>query len=106
MNIRLQPGMLEMCVLAMLERQDSYAFAIATTLVQRADWPEGQLYPLLRRMTHDGWISAYLVETDAHQRRKYFRIEYKGRDALAAMRQGRPTLAATIDSVATGEVAA
>ncbi|MBV8658725.1 MAG: PadR family transcriptional regulator [Burkholderiales bacterium] len=106
MKLDLQPGMLDMCVLAMLERQDSFAFEIASTLVQRANWPEGQLYPLLRRMMHAGWISEYLVETDDHHRRKYFRIEYKGRDALGDMRQGRPTLAETIHQVVWGEVLA
>ena len=106
MKLDLQPGMLDMCVLAMLERQDSFAFEIASTLVLRANWPEGQLYPVLRRMTQEGWISDYLVETDDHHRRKYFRIEYKGRDALAEMRQGRPTLAETIHHVVSGEVMA
>ena len=64
-QIQLKKGVLELCVLALISRQDSYAYEIAAQLAQGIDMGEGTIYPLMRRMQSDGLVEAYLVESSA-----------------------------------------
>lgn len=83
-EIQLKKGVLTLCVLALLNRRDSYAYEIASTLAEAIDMGEGTIYPLMRRMQSDGQVETYLVESTAGPSRKYYRLTDKGRDALDA----------------------
>ena len=48
-DIQLKKGALELCVLALLNRQDSYAYEIASRLADAIGMGEGTIYPLIRR---------------------------------------------------------
>lgn len=87
MKTQLKKGVLEMCVLALLERHDSYAYEIVSTLADGVEMSEGTIYPLMRRLQNDGLVSTYLVESDSGPPRKYYRLEARGREVLAEMKQ-------------------
>ncbi|QNM97903.1 PadR family transcriptional regulator [Chitinimonas koreensis] len=87
MKTQLKKGVLEMCVLALLERHDSYAYEIVSTLADGVEMSEGTIYPLMRRLQNDGLVSTYLVESDSGPPRKYYRLEVRGREVLAEMKQ-------------------
>jgi PadR family transcriptional regulator PadR len=53
-QVQLKKGVLELCVLALLSRADSYAYEIASRLAEGIDMGEGTIYPLMRRM-QDWW---------------------------------------------------
>lgn len=76
--------MLTLCVLALLNRHDSYAYEIASTLSDAIDMGEGTIYPLMRRMQSDGQVETYLVESPSGPSRKYYRLTDAGRRALDA----------------------
>ena len=61
-QIQLKKGALEMCVLALLARGESYAYEIANTLAAGIGMGEGTIYPLMRRMQDDGLVDTRLVE--------------------------------------------
>ena len=82
MEIQLTKGVLTLCVLALLNRRDSYAYEIASTLADAIDMGEGTIYPLMRRMQADGQVETYLVESTAGPSRKYYRLTDAGRRAL------------------------
>src|SRR5260370_4527687 len=82
-QVQLKKGVLELCVLALLSRADSYAYEIASRLAQGIDMGEGTIYPLMRRMQDDGLVETYLVESSAGPSRKYYRLTGAGRDAYA-----------------------
>ena len=63
-EIQLKKGVLGLCVLALLARDDSYAYEIASRLSDAIDMGEGTIYPLMRRMQTDGWVETYLVESE------------------------------------------
>ncbi|MDK2125608.1 PadR family transcriptional regulator [Parachitinimonas caeni] len=86
MKTQLKKGVLEMCVLALLEQHDSYAYEIVSTLADSVEMSEGTIYPLMRRLQNDGLVSTYLVESDAGPPRKYYRLEAKGLETLQAMK--------------------
>ena len=83
-EIQLKKGVLTLCVLALLNRRDSYAYEIASTLSDAIDMGEGTIYPLMRRMQSDGQVETYLVESSTGPSRKYYRLTDAGRRALEA----------------------
>ena len=83
-EIQLKKGVLGFCVLALLSRGNSYAYAIASKLGRAVDMGEGTIYPLMRRMQGDGLVATYLEESPSGPPRKYYRLTDAGRRALAA----------------------
>lgn len=86
MDSRLLTGAVDMMILDVLRRGDSYGYQIAqTVLAQSASYfelKEGSLYPALHRLERQGFLKAYWVDTDEGRRRKYYRLTAKGRGAL------------------------
>ena len=79
LQIQLRKGVLEMCVLALLSREDGYAYDIAARLAGLIGMGEGTIYPLMRRMQSDGLVTTYLAESDSGPPRKYYRLTPAGR---------------------------
>jgi PadR family transcriptional regulator, regulatory protein PadR len=86
MKTQLRKGTLEMCVLAVLAQQDSYVYEIVSRLAQSMDISEGTIYPLMRRLQGDEWVTTYLSESPSGPARKYYALTPAGIAALAAMR--------------------
>jgi len=84
---QLRKGVLELCVLTLLARADSYGYEIASRLMQEVGMGEGTIYPLMRRMQDDGLVSTYLVEAPGGPPRKYYRMTEAGRTTLKAQRE-------------------
>ena len=82
--VQLRKGVLDLCVLALLERRDGYAYDIASRLAEAIGMGEGTIYPLMRRMQTDGLVKTYLEESSSGPPRKYYQLTKAGRDALAA----------------------
>lgn len=98
-EIQLKKGVLTLCVLALLNRHDSYAYEIASTLSDAIDMGEGTIYPLMRRMQSDGQVETYLVESPAGPSRKYYRLTEAGRRALDAQTTEWRTFARAVESI-------
>ena len=73
-------------VLSILDRGETYGYQIIHRVRQlsrgEVQWAAGSLYPLLHRMSADGFVEAFWVEREGERRRKYYRITAKGRKAL------------------------
>jgi len=79
-------GVLDLCVLAVLERQPTYGYALVQAL-QDQGLPlmaEGSVYPLLARLTKNGFVTAYRQPSPDGPNRKYYKITDDGRAALEA----------------------
>jgi PadR family transcriptional regulator PadR len=85
MKTQLKKGTLDMCVLAVLARGDSYAYEIVSTLSETMDIGEGTIYPLMRRLQAEAWVSTYLVESSSGPPRKYYSLTAAGRNSLGEM---------------------
>ena len=84
--VQLRKGVLDLCVLAMLERSDGYAYDIASRLAEAIGMGEGTIYPLMRRMQTDGLVKTYLAESSSGPPRKYYQLTKAGHAALAAQK--------------------
>ena len=68
MDIQLKRGLLEICVLKALEKQDSYGYQIIKDLSPAVTLSESTLYPILKRMQSAGCIAEFLSEWAEVQR--------------------------------------
>jgi PadR family transcriptional regulator, regulatory protein PadR len=80
MNIQFKKGVLELCVLAVLCRKDHYGYELVQAISKSVDIAEGTIYPLLRRLTKEGYFTSYIRESAEGPARKYYQITAKGRD--------------------------
>ena len=70
-------GFLEVCVLASINRQDSYGYQIVKDVPAILNLTESTLYPLLKRLEAAGLLTTYSVEHSGRLR-KYYRITEAG----------------------------
>ena len=87
MNAQIKKGVLELCVLALLERRDWYGYEISDYLARKIDIADGTVYPLLRKLKSDGLLSTYLQEESGGPPRKYYSLTELGKENLNAGRE-------------------
>lgn len=88
-----------MCVLAVLARGDSYAYELVSTLAETLEISEGTIYPLMRRLQAEAWVSTYLVESSSGPPRKYYSLTGAGRRSLLEMVDEWRSFVAEVSSV-------
>ena len=85
MNIQFKKCVLEMCVLLMLEHGDRYGYDIANELTRSISISDGTVYPILRRLKQENYVSSYLVESPGGAPRKYYAITPEGKKLAASL---------------------
>lgn len=95
---QLRRGVLELCVLQILQKQPSYGYEIVTTLSEFGPLAAGEntLYPLLRRLKSEKLLETFEVESPSGPPRKYFRITPRGRQRLALLETEWNDMAAAV----------
>lgn len=82
MDVQLKRGILEVCVLSSLLREDSYGYKIIKDLKgHQMDISESTLYPILRRLEGAGMLKVYSKEYNGRLR-KYYAITQEGREKI------------------------
>jgi len=81
MDIQLKKGMLDICVLAELYRQDSYGYQIIKDISHIIEISESTLYPILKRLEQRGYLTTYSREYEGRLR-KYYRITDLGKQKI------------------------
>lgn len=79
MNTQYKKGVLELCVLSLLKKQDCYGYEISDYLSKHIDIAEGTVYPILRKLKADGLLNTYLQEESGGPPRKYYSLTELGR---------------------------
>lgn len=80
MNIQFKKGVLELCVLSLLERRDFYGYELVDYISKHINISEGTIYPLLRRFRTEGYVTTYLKESQEGPPRKYYKLTEKGNE--------------------------
>ena len=97
-QVQLRKGVLDLCVLALLSRGESYGYEIASTLVAAVNMGEGTIYPLLRRMQKDKLVVTRLVESSSGPPRKYYGLTPLGQATLKMHCREWRTLVKAVDT--------
>ncbi|BDZ69880.1 PadR family transcriptional regulator [Methanobacterium petrolearium] len=80
MNPQFKKGVLELCVLVLLDRKDCYGYEMVDEISKSISISEGTIYPLLRRLKKDKMVIPYLKESQDGPSRKYYQITDLGKE--------------------------
>ena len=82
MSIQYKKGVLELCVMALLKKQDRYGYEISEALGGQIDIADGTVYPILRKLKADGLLTTYLQEESGGPPRKYYSLTALGKETF------------------------
>lgn len=85
MNIQLKKGVLELCVLSVLSKKDYYGYELVNEISKNISISDGTIYPILRRLTMDGYFTTYLQESQEGPPRKYYKLTELGYEKKIAL---------------------
>lgn len=86
MIYQLSPPLLDAMVLAVIEKEEAYGYLIAQHLKSVTSQRESALYPVLKRLQSEGFLTAYDQPFQGRNRR-YYQITKEGVERLAYYRQ-------------------
>ena len=78
MNIQFKKGVIELCVLSLLNRRDHYGYELVQKISSEIRISEGTIYPLLKRLKEQGYFDTYLKESKEGPSRKYYALTELG----------------------------
>jgi PadR family transcriptional regulator PadR len=105
MNVQFKKGVLELCVLSLIARQDRYGYELVELISRNIEIAEGTIYPLLRRLTKDGLCTTYLVESMEGPPRKYYRLTPAGHEVQRQLLREWEQFVRGVQNVVKGEQA-
>ena len=99
-------GFLDLCLLAMLDRQPDYGYGLSQRLAAGgvAEVPGGTLYPALLRLEQQGLVEASWAASDTGPRRKYYALTPTGRQALGEQTSGWRQFRDGVDGLIDGSL--
>ena len=78
MDTQLKKGVMDLCVLKILEKKDCYGYELVQKISKDIQISEGTLYPILRRLEKEGYLEKYFRESKEGPSRKYYGLTRKG----------------------------
>lgn len=78
MTFQLGSALLDACVLATLNKADTYGYALTQEVKVVMNVSESTLYPVLRRLMKEGYLSTY-DQQHLGRNRRYYRLSDSGR---------------------------
>ena len=81
MDVQMKRGLLDVCVLAAIQSEDSYGYQIIKDIRPYVDVSESTLYPILRRLEEGRLLTVRSVEHNGRLR-KYYHITDAGRTRI------------------------
>lgn len=92
MDIQLKKGVLDMCILFILKEQDSYGYDITEKISKYIDVSEGTVYPILRKLKEDNFLTTYLMGSVDGPPRKYYKITDLGQKRYLKLKEDWDTI--------------
>ena len=93
--------LLDACVLAVLRRGDTYGYELTQRIRTNLDISESTLYPVLRRLQKDGYLTLYDQPYQGRNRR-YYSITPSGRQRCQEYRREWQAYKRQLDQVILG----
>jgi PadR family transcriptional regulator PadR len=99
MNVQFKKGALELCVLVFTLKKDRYGYELVHSISDKIQIAEGTVYPLLRRLTKEGYFATYLAESNEGPPRKYYQLTKTGREYLDQLVQEWQQFSASVNEI-------
>lgn len=87
MNTQFKKGALELCVLSQLVQGDKYGYELTERISGLMSIASGTLYPILRKLKEEDYVTTYLVESESGPARKYYKLTDKGKQYQAEVKR-------------------
>lgn len=101
MNTQFKKGALELCVLSQLAQGDKYGYELTERISDQMSIASGTLYPILRKLKDEAYVTTYLVESESGPARKYYRLTDKGKQYQAAVKREWETFVEAVNRLMT-----
>ncbi|MBQ9263071.1 MAG: PadR family transcriptional regulator [Clostridia bacterium] len=101
MDAQMKKGMVDVCILSILARGDSYGYQLIKDIAPLMTLSESTLYPVLRRLEGSGCLTVYSVEHNSRLR-KYYAITDEGRQRIATFLSEWAEIKRVYDFIAEG----
>ena len=95
--------LIEFLILSVVESQDSYGYEISQTVKIVADIKESTLYPILKKLEKNGYLTTYSQEVQG-RKRKYYSITDSGKEQLVYLNKEWISYRDTIDGIIEGRI--
>ncbi|KDN91333.1 PadR family transcriptional regulator (plasmid) [Bacillus velezensis] len=79
MNSQIRKGAIELCVLSLIQKEDLYGYDIIKKISERFPITGDTIYPILRRLTKNQYLSTYTIPSPQGPKRKYYKITSTGK---------------------------
>lgn len=98
---QLLKGILEGCILSMIEKQPTYGYELSVRLQDfgLSDVSEGSIYPILLRLQKEKLIEGVMEKSESGPKRKYYHLTHDGEQALAAFIHHWETIKQPVDRI-------
>lgn len=98
-DTQLLKGLLEGCILALLNKEVTYGYRVVELLVSYGfrDPQESTVYPILNRLEKKGLLKSEKRPSEMGPPRKYYMVTYSGEKELAEFREEWENLKNTAD---------
>ena len=78
MDTQFKKGVLELVVLLFASKKDRYGYELVEEISKVVNVNEGTIYPILKRLTNEGYFETYLKESTGGPSRKYYKLTVLG----------------------------
>lgn len=95
--------LIEFLILSIVETQDSYGYEISQTVKIVADTKESTLYPILKKLEKNGYLTTYSQEYQG-RKRKYYSITDSGKTQREYLKNEWISYRDTIDGIIEGRI--
>lgn len=99
LNAQFKKGVLELCVLVLLDKQDFYGYELIKRITNKIEISEGSVYPVLRRILKQGYCTTYLKESTEGPSRKYYHLTEEGQNYLLELKAAYENFTQGVDSL-------
>ncbi len=103
-NSQYKKGVLELCVLSLLYQRDRYGYDVSEYLAKHIEIADGTVYPILRKLKSDGFVTTYLSEESGGPPRKYYSLTKTGKEEFINQKAEWLEFAKSIGNLLEGEI--
>lgn len=96
-------ALIEFLILALVEKEDSYGYEISQTIKLLANIKESTLYPILKKLEKNSYLTTYSQEFQG-RKRKYYSLTGAGLDQLNKLREEWNQYISTINNIIEGNI--
>lgn len=104
--IQLRKGVFELAILSLINQRPMYGYELTIGLksIPFFDLADGAIYPILKRLAKQDWITFYWENSEEGPRRKYYQITEKGEKIVRQRWDNYETIYNVLKSMTGGKI--